>query len=157
LEAREALLKAKELFLKIGDADDAVARQAAAEFRALGDEWGITLENMYRFTKGKWRPIASKAITFWRESRETSRSIDPNYRRPKREREAWLLWHEVSDALEMIAVLRLREPPEDDTHYRKIYDQSSRDLKRLVEAGKYPRDLNDERAFRTWRAEWDGW
>jgi hypothetical protein len=54
LEAREALLKARDLFLKIGDADDATARQAAAEFRVLMDEWGVTLENMRRFAKEKW-------------------------------------------------------------------------------------------------------
>lgn len=145
------------MFLKIGDADDAVARQAADEFRALMDEWGITLENMYRFTKEKWKPIASKAVTFWRESREASSHLDPKLRRPKREREAWLLWKEVADALEMISILRLREPPEDDAHYQEVYDRSSGKLKILVEAGKYPIDLNDDGSFRAWRTEWNCW
>jgi hypothetical protein len=157
LEAREAILRARDLFLKIGDANDAVARQAADEFRALMDEWGITLENMHRLTKDKWKPIASRAVVFWRESRETSSHLDPKFRRPKREREAWLLWTEVADALEMIAILNLREPPEDDAHYRKVYDRSSRKLKSLVEAGKYPRDLNEHGAFRAWRTEWHCW
>jgi hypothetical protein len=157
LEAREALLKARDLFLKIGDTDDAVARQAADEFRALMDEWGITLENMYRFTKENWRPISARAIAFWREAREASSHLDPKFRRPKRKREAWLLWQEVADALEMITILRLREPPQDDTYYREVYDRLSRKLKRPVEAGKYPRDLNDDGAFRTWRTEWDCW
>ena len=157
MEAREALFKAKDLFLKIGEADEAVARRAAAEFRAFMDEWGGTLEDMYRFTKEKWRPISSKAIGFWREARETAKPLDSKFKRPKREREAWLLWREVADALEMIAALNLREPPEDDTYYREFYERSSRELKRLVESGKYPRDLNDDGAIRTWRAERDCW
>jgi hypothetical protein len=157
LEAREAILKARDVFLKIGDSDDAVARQAADQFRALTDEWGITLESMYRFTKEKWKPIASKAVTFWRESRGTSSRLDPKFRRPKQEREAWLLWKEVADTLEMIAILRLREPPEDDAHYREVYDRSSKKLKSLVEAGKYPRDLNEDGSFRSWRTEWNCW
>jgi hypothetical protein len=155
LESREAILKARDVFLKIGDADDAIARQAADEFRALMDEWGITIENMHRFTKERWNPIASRAFAFWRESREASSHLDPKFRRPKREREAWLLWQKITDALEMIAVLRLSEPPEDDTHYREIYHRSSKELKRLVEAGEYPKDLNNDGPFRTWRAEWD--
>ncbi|MFH1114210.1 MAG: hypothetical protein V1792_09840 [Pseudomonadota bacterium] len=157
MEAREALLKARQVFLKIGDADESVARQAASEFRCLMDQRGITLENMYRFTKDNWRPIASRAIAFWMEAREKSKPLDPKLKRPKREREAWLLWQDVADALEMIAILNLREPPEDDSYYREIYDRSSRELKRLVAAGKYPRDLNDDGAFRTWRTEWDCW
>jgi len=157
LEAREALLKASELFLKIGDADDAVARQAADEFRALMDEWGITLENMYRFTKEKWKPITSRAIAFWGESREASGHLDPKFRRPKREREAWLLWKEVADALEMIAVLRLHEPPEDDTYYREVYERTSGNLKLLIEAGKYSKDMNDDGSLRAWRTEWNCW
>ena len=154
MEAREALFKARDLFVQIGRSDEAAARQAATEFRALMDEWGITLENMYWFTKEDWKTIASRALDFWRESREASRPLEPKFRRPKREREAWLLWQEVADALEMIAVLRLREPPEDDTDYREIYDRSSRKLKRLMEAGKYPKDLNNDGVFRTWRTEW---
>lgn len=121
------------------------------------DEWGITLENMQRFTGKKWRPLAHRAVEIWRESRESREPVDPKFRRPKREREAWLPWKEVADALEMIAVLNLREPPEDDRYYRDVYERSSRKLKRLVEAGKYPRDLNDDGAFRKWRAEWDCW
>lgn len=157
MEARDAILKARDVFLKIGDADDTVARQAADEFRALMDEWGITLENMYRFTKEKWKPIASRAVTFWRESREASSHLDPKSRRPKQEREAWLLWKEVADAVEMISILRLREPPEDDAHYQLVYDRSSRKLKILVKAGKYPKDLNDDGSFRAWRTEWNCW
>jgi hypothetical protein len=157
LEPREALLKARELFLKTGDTDDAVARQAAGEFRALMDEWGITLENMHRFTKEKWKPITSRAIAFWGESRDAARDLDPKFRRPKRERKSWLLWQKIADALETIAALRLSEPPEDDAHYREIYHRSSKELKRLVEAGEYPKDLNNDGAFRTWRAEWDCW
>jgi len=151
------MLKARDVFLRIGDADDAVARQAADEFRALTDQWGITLENMYRFTKEKWNPIASKAVTFWRESREASSDLDPKFKRPKQEREACLLWKEIADALEMISILRLHEPPEDDAHYQEVYDRSSRKLKILVEAGKYPRDLNDDGSFRAWRTEWNYW
>lgn len=157
MESRETLLKARDLFVKIGDPDESVARQAAMDFRALTDEWGITLENMYWFTKEDWRLIASRAIGFWRESREASASVDAAYRRPKREREAWLLWQEITDALQMIAVLRLREPPEDDTYYRETYERRSGELKRLVDAGRYPRDLNNDGAFRTWRTEWDCW
>lgn len=151
------MLKAKELFLKIGDPDEEVARRSASEFRSLMDEWGITLENMYRLTGEKWRPLAGRAVEFWRESGETMKTVEPKFRRPKREREAWLLWKEVADALEMMAVLNLREPREDDSYYREVYERSSRELKRLVEAGKYPRDLNDDGPFRKWRAEWDCW
>ncbi len=155
MDAREALLKARELFLKIGNADDVVARQAAAEFRVLMDEWGITLENMYRFTREKWRPIASRAIDFWRESQELSGSPDPKYQRPKNEREAWILWQNVENTLEMIAALNLSDRPEDDTHYREVYYGLSRELKRLVETGKCPRDMNNDSAFKRWRADWD--
>ncbi|MFH0823059.1 MAG: hypothetical protein V2B18_09950 [Pseudomonadota bacterium] len=42
-----------------------------------------------------------------------------------------------------------------DTCYREAYDRLSGELKLLVEEGKYPRDLNNDRAFRTWRADWD--
>jgi hypothetical protein len=104
---------------------------------------------MYRFTKEKWKPISSKAIGFWREARETAKPLDSKFKRPKRERETWPLWRKVADALEMIAALNLLEPPEDDTYYREVYERSSTELKRLVEAGKYPRDLNDDGAFRT--------
>lgn len=155
VDTRDAMIKAKELFLKIGDPDEAVARRSASEFRSLMDEWGITLDNMYRFTGKKWRPIAHRAVEIWRETGEARKTVAPTFRRPKGEREAWLLWKRVTEALEMIAVLNLREPREDDTHYREIYEESSRELKRLVQAGKYPRDLNDDRAFRGWRAEWD--
>ncbi len=155
MDIREAMLRAKELFLKIGDSDDEVARRSASELLSLMDEWGITLDNMQRLTGKKWRPLAHRAVEIRRESGETKKTVEPRFRRPKREREAWLLWQEVAEALEMITVLNLREPREDDTYYREVYDRSSRELKRLVEAGKYPRDLNDDRAFRTWRAEWD--
>ena len=157
LDIREAMLKAKEVFLRIGDSDDEVARRSASEFRSLMDEWGITLENMYRFTGKKWRPLSSKAVELWRESGEAKKAVEPKFRRPKHEREAWLLWKEVAEALEMITVLNLREPREDDSYYREVYERASKELKRLVEAGKYPRDLNDGGAFRTWRAEWDCW
>lgn len=149
------MLKAKDLFLKIGDPDEELARRAASEFRSLMNEWGITLENMQRFTGEKWRPLASRAIEFWRESGETKKTVEPKFRRPKQEREAWLRWKEVAEALEMITALNLREPREDDSYYREIYERSSRELKRLVKAGKYPRDLNDDGAFRSWRAERD--
>ncbi|MFC1835338.1 hypothetical protein ACFL2Q_11480 [Thermodesulfobacteriota bacterium] len=119
------------------------------------DEWGITLENMQRFTGKKWRPIAHIAVEIWRESGETRKTVDPKFRRPQRERKAWLLWKEVADALEMIAVLNLREPQGDDTHYREVYERCSRELKRLVESGKYPKDLNAERDFQRWRTDWD--
>ncbi len=157
MDIREAMLKAKELFLRIGDSDEEVARQSASEFRSLMNEWGITLDNMQRLTGKKWRPLAHRAVEIWRESGETKKTIEPKFRRPKQEREAWLLWKEVAEALEMVAVLNLREPREDDTYYREVYERSSRELKRLVEDGKYPRDLNDDGAFRTWRAEWDCW
>jgi hypothetical protein len=55
----------------------------------------------------------------------------------------------------MIAVLNLREPPQDDTYYLEVYERSSRELKRLVEDGRYPKDLNNDGGFRTWRSEWD--
>lgn len=64
-------------------------------------------------------------------------------------------WQEIVDALEMIAVLNLREPREKDTLYREVYERSSRVLKRLVEAGKYLRSLNKDRDFQRWRAELD--
>ena len=155
MEAHEALLRGRQLFLRCGDSDEALARKDAIEFRSLMDEWGITLEDMYRFSKENWRPIASRANEFWKESRETARPLIPKYRRPKTEREAWLLWQAVADALEMIGVLKLRKPPEDDTYYREVYERSGRELKRFVEAGKYPRDLNNDGAFRRWQAEWD--
>lgn len=91
LDAREAMLKAKELFLKISDPDEGVARRAVADFRSLMDEWGINLENMYRFPGRKWRPLAHRAVEFWRESRESTEPVDLKFRRPKRERQAWLL------------------------------------------------------------------
>ena len=139
MDAREAMRKAKELFLRIGDSDEEIARRAATDFRSLMDEWGITLENIHRFTGKKWRPLANRAVQFWRESRESREPVDPKFRRPQRERKAWLLWKEVAEALEMIAILNLREPREDDTYYREVYERSSRELKRLVESGKYPR------------------
>ncbi len=149
------MLKAKELFLKVGDPDEEVARRSAAELRSLMDERGITLDNMQRLVGNKWRPLAHRAVEIWRESGETKKTIEPKFRRPKCERDAWLLWKEVAGALEMIMVLNLREPREDDRYYRGVYERSSKNLKRLVEAGKYPKDLNDDGAFRKWRAEWD--
>jgi hypothetical protein len=157
LDIREAILKAKEVFLKIGDPNEEVARRSASEFRSLMDEWGITLDNMQRLTGKKWRPLAHRAVEIWRKSGVTRKDVEPKFRRPRRERKAWLLWKEVAEALEMISVLNLREPREDDTYYREVYERSSRELKRLVEAGYYPRDLNDERDFQHWRAEWDCW
>ena len=49
------MLMAKELFLKIGSSDEEVVRRSAADFRSFVDEWGITLENMQRFTWKEWR------------------------------------------------------------------------------------------------------
>jgi hypothetical protein len=152
-DIREVLLKARELFLKIGDPDETVATTAAAQFRALMDEWGITLENMQRFST-QWRPIALKAVELWRESRLTH-PLDSDHRRPKKQRAAWLLWQVIEDALEMIAILNLREPTEDDSYYQKVYEQASTGLKSLVEAGKFPRDLTSDRAFQRWRTDWD--
>jgi hypothetical protein len=141
--------------LKIGDPDEAAAREAAAGFRSFMDEWGITLENMYRFAKKDWRPLVARAMGFWTESRGPSAALEPEFKRPKREREAWLAWREICDALEMIAVLRVQEPPEDDAYYREVYEKSSLLLKRLVDAGKYPKDLDDDDVFRAWRTSWD--
>jgi hypothetical protein len=57
LEAREALLKAKELFLKIGDADESVARQAAGEEQELENliEGWYYGEEMHVFAKALGR------------------------------------------------------------------------------------------------------